>query len=92
MKRLIFITLISMLLGGELFASRAVVVCRTSGIMHDSTDAVSMDCGNSTSDCEERFKEALKSKYGTYDAYDAEKKICNQLRGNWYPDAIRIRY
>ena len=92
MKRFIFSALISVILGSQLFASQAVVVCRTSGIMHDSTDAVSMNCGNSTSDCEDRFKEALKSQYGTYDVYDAEKKICNQLSGNWYPDTIRIRY
>ena len=92
MKRFIFSALISVILGSQLFASKAVVVCRTSGIIHDSADAVSMDCGNSTSDCEERFKEALKSKYGTYDAREAEEKVCNQLSGNWYPDTIRIRY
>ena len=93
MKKLLVIFLFSFLVGGELFAMKAVLVCRTSGIIHKSMDTISMDCGNTSSyQCEQNFKNALKRKYGTYDVYDAEKKVCNQIRGVWYPDTIKIRY
>jgi len=52
-----------------------------------------MNCGSSSDfDCKRNFENALKSQYNEYDVYDAEKKVCNQLSGNWYPDDIKIRY
>ena len=93
MKKLFIGLMLSCFIGGNLFAMKAVVVCRTSGVIHKSLDTVSMNCGSSSDfDCKRDFENALKNQYNVYDVYDAEKKVCNQLSGNWYPDDIKIRY
>jgi hypothetical protein len=93
MKKLGVSILLLLLLSNQLFAMKAVVTCRTGGIIHKSHDAIGINCGNSSSyQCENNLKNYLNSKYGTNDHYYAMKKVCRQLGGDWYPDRVRIRY
>ena len=60
---------------------------------YDTYNVVGIDCGNISSfQCEQRLKNALKNKYGQYDAYDTEVKACKKVRGDLYPHKIKIIY
>lgn len=76
----------------SLFATEAILACRTSGIVHDTTNIISMPCGYDSDNCKDKLKEALKRKYGKSDSYDAMTKACDELPGSWYPDGVYLEY
>ncbi len=66
---------------------KAILVCRTQGIIHDTARSIALPCGNmSEFECKQTFREALERKFGSY---NAETKACEQtLGGHWYYDSI----
>jgi len=93
MKRLLFGALISLTLGSQLFAAKAVLVCEKGGV---DIQYLSMDCGNSVGivgyECKKRFKEALKRRYHESDIFDAESVACVKIGAMPANVAIQMRY
>ena len=94
MKKLILGSVFVCLISSELFAMKAILVCRTNGISYKTMDTIGIDCGNSSSfECQRKLENAIINKYGGIDAYYAESRACHKIiNGGWYPHKIKIEY